>query len=109
MNKPRKPTRHERAIKMLLRKQGFSELEGVYQLGFTSGRNDVNKIEERLQIEFNREWEANADEMGKHYRYTCPNRETAQKPITYANFLAGKRGDVAYSEAETEIILSLFN
>lgn len=105
-----KATNEERLIGYLFQNwNSFSEREGVFDLNFTSGRNYINKLEDKLNIEFTREWERTADGDGRYYRYTVPDRLTAEKLIQYANFKAGARGAVAFDEQATENILARFN
>lgn len=104
-----KPTNEEKVIGyVLLSDNGFSEREGVFDLNFTSGRNYINKLEEKLQITFHREWEKTADGENRYYRYSIPDRQTAQKLISYANSKSAMRGTVAITENEAERILSRF-
>ncbi|MBM2609388.1 hypothetical protein CDE51_03160 [Pasteurella multocida] len=109
MMKPNKPTNEEKVIGyVLLGDNGFSEREGVFELNFTSGRNYINKLEEKLQIEFHREWEKTADGENRYYRYSIPDRQTAQKLISYANSKSAMRGKVTITESQAERILNRF-
>lgn len=109
MMKPDKPTNEERIIRTVLQNQrGFSEREGVFDLNLTSGRNYINRLEEKLQITFKREWEKTADGAGRYYRYTIPNAQTAEKLISYVNSKSAMRGTIAISKNEAERILSRF-
>lgn len=109
MIKPGKSTRMERVIHTLLTNMnGFSEREGVLNLNLTSGRNDINKLERTLDIKFNREWEKTADGRGRYYRYTCPDRKTAEKLIALLNNKAKARGAEVLSLHQQESILAYF-
>lgn len=109
MIRPNKPTNEEKAIRyVLLNNNGFSEREGVFNLNFTSGRNYITDLERKLGIKFNREWEKTADGQGQYYRYTVPDRKTAEMLSNYANAKAFARGDVAITEEQKQRILSRF-
>uniref|UniRef100_Q0I4Q0 Hemophilus-specific protein, uncharacterized n=1 Tax=Histophilus somni (strain 129Pt) TaxID=205914 RepID=Q0I4Q0_HISS1 len=109
MIKPTKPTNEEKVIIHLFNNGGsFSEREGVFNLNFTSGRNYINKLEDKLQIKLNREWEKTASGENKYYRYSISDRQTAEKLLKYANVKAKLRGTVAFTENEAERILQHF-
>lgn len=110
MIKPPKPTNEERLITYTFKNNGsFSEREGVFDLNFTSGRNYINELERKLGIQFKREWEKTADGKGRYYRYSVTDRKTAKKLIQFANTKAQARGEIAFSEEETNFILQQFN
>ncbi|NBI43346.1 hypothetical protein GVX76_07585 [[Haemophilus] felis] len=109
MMKIEKPTNEEKVIGyVLFSNNGFSEREGVFELNFTSGRNYINKLEEKLQITFHREWEKTADGENRYYRYSIPDRQTAEKLISYANSKSAMRGTVAITENDVGRILKRF-
>lgn len=96
------------AIFLLNQHKGFTELEGVYRLNFTSGRTYISELERTLGFKLTREWEKNSGGCGQHYRYTIPNRQTAQILIDYVNAKAKLRGTIGFSQNEAERILSRF-
>lgn len=109
MIKPSKPTNEEKLIAFTFQNGGsFSEREGVFDLNFTSGRNYINELEKKLNIEFGREWEKTASGDNKYYRYSIKDKQTAEKLIKFANTKAQARGTIAFSERETALILRQF-
>lgn len=110
MKASQKPTNEEKALRFLiLNPQGFSEREAVFSLNFTSGRNYINTAEKLLDVRFKREWEKTADGQGQYYRYSCPDRHTAEKVIRHLNAKSALRGEIAISPAQAESILQRFN
>lgn len=109
MKQPKKPTRMEQVLYALLTNMnGFSEREGVFNLNLTSGRNYISTLERTLKIKFNRVWEKTTDGRGQYYRYTCPDRKTAEKLIALLNNKAKVRGAEVLSLHQQESILAYF-
>ncbi|WP_439234343.1 hypothetical protein [Lonepinella koalarum] len=109
MKRNKQPERKERVAKLLLaHPKGISERELVFSENMTSGRNEVNKLERLLDVEFNRTWEKTADGMGQYYRYSIPNRETAEILADYATAKAKERGAVIFNESQLLHILGQF-
>lgn len=106
-----KPTNEERLIHYLFQPgngNSFSEREGVFELNFTSGRNYINALEEKLNIEFVRQWEHTADGQSKYYRYLVADGDTAKRLMNYANLKAKVRGEVMFDEEAQAHILKSF-
>ncbi|WP_455647989.1 hypothetical protein [Lonepinella koalarum] len=109
MKRNKQPERKERVVKSLLvHFKGISARELVFSENMTSGRNEVNKLERLLDVKFNREWEKTADGMGQYYRYSIPNRETAEIVMNYVTAKAKERGAVIFNESQLLHILGRF-
>ncbi|WP_386693107.1 MULTISPECIES: hypothetical protein [unclassified Lonepinella] len=109
MRKDKKPERRERvALELLTKLQGVSEREMIMSINLTSGRNEVNELERLLDVKFLREWEKTADGTGQYYRYSIPNRETAEILADYVTAKAKERGAVIFNESQLLHILQQF-
>ncbi|WP_439293943.1 hypothetical protein [Lonepinella sp. BR2882] len=109
MRPDKQPERKERVAKLLLaHPKGISERELVFSENMTSGRNEVNKLEHLLNVKFNRVWEKTADGMGQYYRYSIPNRATAETLMNFITAKAKERGAVIFTENQQPHILQQF-
>ncbi|WP_386693844.1 hypothetical protein [Lonepinella sp. MS14435] len=109
MRPDKRPDRLERiGIQLLINPHGISELELAINQHITSGRNEVNKIEKLIDVKFARNWENTADGMGQYYRYSVPNRATAEKLLKFVESKAVLRGEEPYTQAFKEIWLDPF-
>jgi len=109
MRKDKKADQMERVAVLLLKNpKGITALEVTFKEYLPNCRNKVNKLERLLNVEFNRVWEKTADGYGQYYRYSIPNRETAEILADYATAKAKERGVVIFNESQLLHILQQF-
>ncbi|WP_439257631.1 hypothetical protein [Lonepinella sp. BR2271] len=109
MRKDKKADQMERVAVLLLKNpKGITTLEATFKEYLPHCRNKVNELEHLLNVKFNRVWEKTADGTGQYYRYSIPNRETAEILADYATDKARERGAVIFNESQLLHILERF-
>ncbi|WGE34411.1 hypothetical protein NYR61_02320 [Actinobacillus genomosp. 1] len=91
---------------LLASRNGFSELDGMRELGITSGRNEINELEAITQTEFIRIQEHNQN-GGTHFRYFLADKTQAERLITFLNGKAVSRNAaIPYPPTVAESVLN---
>lgn len=103
-----KTTNEEKILyEVVSRDDGYSELECVLDYHITSLRSYISPFERKAGVRLLHE--RAKTENGKRYtRYLCDTAKIAERVIDYLNHKSAKRGEIAFSPTQKQMILNRY-